>query len=185
MTIQLKWHLLQLPTNISKATVKRMQRTLGQQLVQQLQPGSLAYHRLGQPYFAEQPELGVSISHTEQLVVAVVAPHAVGIDIEFVRPLVLAKIRRAFTDDEWAYLQTLTGNEQLNCVWRLWTIKEAVLKLMGCGLTRSPRKVAVQVPQFERANYKSFVYQLTSLQLPDRYIGTLVQLKQKCHGYDD
>jgi len=177
MTIQLKWRLLQLPTNIPKATVKRMQRALGQQLVQQLQPLPLAYRRLGQPYFPSQSELGVSISHTSRLVMAAVATTAVGIDVECVRPLVLSRIRRAFTMDEWLYLQTLTGTEQIRSAWRLWTIKEAVLKLVGCGLTQSPRQVAVQVPQFERASYKSCVYQLTLLCLPDGYIGTLAQLK--------
>lgn len=185
MDIQLKWCLLQLPINYSRSAIKAAQRDSGRQLVQQAQPFSLAYRRLGQPYFPSQPELGVSISHTEQLVMVAVAPTAVGIDVEYVRPLVLSRIRRAFTAAEWSYLQTLVGAEQLHCAWRLWTAKEAVLKLVGCGLTQSPRQVVVQVPQFGQAVYKGCSYQLTALQLPDEYVGTLVQKDKRCYGHDD
>ncbi|MFB9770514.1 4'-phosphopantetheinyl transferase family protein [Lactiplantibacillus modestisalitolerans] len=148
------------------------QHAVGRALLRQLVATPVAYHRLGQPYVPAQPQLGVSVSHSATLVVAAVAPGPLGIDVERLRPVNWARYRRAFTASEWAFLKRCpTANRQL-LAWRLWTAKEAILKLQGCGLTRAPRRVEVALPTLTQATVGPQRYQLSALTLPPGYVGT-------------
>ncbi|MDV0429803.1 4'-phosphopantetheinyl transferase superfamily protein [Lactiplantibacillus sp. DA1] len=166
---------LQMPVDVSKKMRRVTQRTVSRQLIQQVLSVPLAYHRLGQPYFPSHPQLGVSVSHTHQLVMVAVGPGPLGIDVEQVRPHDLDAIRRAFTPAEWHLLQTLSAQERQRLGWQLWTAKEAVLKLVGCGLTQAPRQVEVLDLKYGRVRYQSQSYQLTPLALSATYVGFLAQ----------
>lgn len=170
-TFKMKWQLL--PDGMVGQRLKLAQSQTGRALARAMQSESLAYHRLGQPYLPTKPHWGVSISHSQRFVAVIVAPQAVGFDIEQCRPLVLTKIKRAFTAAEWAFLQSLSAVEQVTMAWRLWTAKEAVLKLLGCGLTKSPRQVVVQLPLCDRAMYHGQVFELISVKIVPGVVGTL------------
>jgi 4'-phosphopantetheinyl transferase len=77
------------------------------------------------------PEEGTwwSVSHKSDCVAAVVAPGPVGIDIETVRAVSEALMRRIAGAEEWALLR---GDRQAG-FFRFWTAKEAVLKATGVG----------------------------------------------------
>ncbi len=169
------WQWLELPADAARTARREAQRTVSRQLIQQLLPVPLAYHRLGQPYFPSHPQLGVSVSHTHQLVMVALGPGPLGIDVEQVRPHDLDAIRRAFTPAEWQFLQSLSVQERQRLGWQLWTAKEAVLKLVGCGLTHAPRQVEVLDLKHGRVRYQSQSYQLTPLVLPTTYVGFLAQ----------
>ncbi len=70
-----------------------------------------------------------TISHTIDFVAAVVAPFAVGIDIEKIGPYTKAVQARLAGPDEWA----LAADTDPNFFYRVWTAKEAVLKAVGAG----------------------------------------------------
>ncbi len=72
----------------------------------------------------------VSITHSGPWAVAAAAPFSVGIDLERDEYRPPALLRYFFTprEQEWACRGAMT--ERVN---RLWTRKEAVVKLLGCG----------------------------------------------------
>ena len=70
-----------------------------------------------------------SLSHKPRYVAAVVSKDRVGIDIEEVRPRTESLFARVASDDEWR-LQ----DRSWNTLFRYWTAKEAVLKVIGIGI---------------------------------------------------
>lgn len=76
---------------------------------------------------------------------AVACDRAVGIDVEIVRPLpdLDALIRGLCTPQEQAALQPLDPAARNAAFYRLWTGKEAYLKLHGWGLAVEPNTVGV------------------------------------------
>jgi 4'-phosphopantetheinyl transferase len=88
---------------------------------------------------------GVSLSRAGVSVAVAVCPAGpVGIDIESINALALRSIDDvAFTPSEVAALTHLDEQAAARARTRLWTIKEAVLKLTGDGLNVDPRELSV------------------------------------------
>ena len=109
----------------------------------------IAYHPSGKPYLAApqlQPQLEFNMSHASELVVIALARgDAVGVDVEFIRPLndLDAMITATCTQREQSYLTTLAADARLSAFYWLWTRKEAWLKLLGIGLGRALTSVEV------------------------------------------
>ena len=86
--------------------------------------------------------LHVSLTHTDGAVGCVVARHPVGLDCE---PLTRAPrlgairvARRRFSPDEVAQLEQLPPVAQDAAFLRTWTLKEALVKATGRGISASP-----------------------------------------------
>ncbi|MBE6793341.1 MAG: 4'-phosphopantetheinyl transferase superfamily protein [Ruminococcaceae bacterium] len=83
-------------------------------------------------------KFSVSISHSGNFVAVAVADSDIGIDIETRESISKALIDRALCDDEKAYVGEFShkrGKEQRTKFLRVWTAKEAYLKLTGEGLS--------------------------------------------------
>lgn len=93
----------------------------------------------GQPKFASNPNIHVSLSRSsdQQLAVVAVSTAApIGIDIEPAHAATLANI----ADVAMHPAETCTSDEELT---RLWVRKEALLKAQGTGLTTDPRSIHI------------------------------------------
>lgn len=94
----------------------------------------------GRPYFPHQHDF--NISHSGRYVVcAVVSSGRVGIDIEQVVPVELEDFTEEFTAEE--LLRISRDPSPLDAFFRLWTLKEAVLKADGRGLNASLREMII------------------------------------------
>lgn len=82
----------------------------------------------GRPY-VDEPGVHVGISHSFDVALGAAAPHAIGLDVELVRPLPPELIDYAFDNSE---LDPLGADE--TAVVRLWTMKESFLKMLGLGV---------------------------------------------------
>jgi len=71
-----------------------------------------------------------SVSHKPSFVTAVVAPFTIGIDIEAIRPVSAALVRKVAAEAH-EVLGRYPGDTDF---FRIWTAKEAVLKAEGVGL---------------------------------------------------
>jgi len=94
---------------------------------------------LGKPYIAQPTTLWqFNLSHSHGLVSLALAYNmAVGIDVEYhdrkTRTLQLA--RHAFHYSEIEQLEMFFDDEQKQHFFKLWTLKEAYVKAIGCGLS--------------------------------------------------
>jgi 4'-phosphopantetheinyl transferase len=75
-----------------------------------------------------------TVSHTSDFAAAVVAPFAVGIDLEKIRPFTTAVAGRLAGPGEWALASAAAEDTDQKIFYRFWTAKEAVLKAVGAGL---------------------------------------------------
>ena len=78
-----------------------------------------------------------------------VSEDEIGVDTEKLRPPEKAVIRRCFTEEEAERAQASAES-----FTRLWTEKEAVLKLLGTGFSLSPKSFCL-VPEREKYNVLS------------------------------
>jgi 4'-phosphopantetheinyl transferase len=140
------WLVDQLPiseqavyVSISKP-LARIQFLLGRLLIRALctecfpgEPVSLHLSPFGKPYLSQKPLTGISIAHSDHLVVCALQPDGpIGIDAEFIRPIVLNSFESFFLPTEWDFI--LAHPAPLRAFFDLWTRKEAVVKADGRGL---------------------------------------------------
>lgn len=92
----------------------------------------------GKPYI-EGSELQFSLSHSDNwALLAVTQGRAIGVDLEAhtTRTRSLQAIaERYFDPRETAQLLSLPAAAQRDYFYRLWTLKEALLKAIGCGIS--------------------------------------------------
>lgn len=104
----------------------------------------IEYGASGKPYVRCGPQF--NLSHTEGCCVLALAAHTeLGIDLEYVRPLLRmsAVIRRFLTEDEKCYVLNHREEEQVTIrrVWQVLTQKEAWIKACGQSLSGQWRKL--------------------------------------------
>jgi 4'-phosphopantetheinyl transferase len=116
-----------------------------------VQPGAVAvdHDAAGRPQVRGTGEhLDVSVSHTRGMVaLALSAQGPVGVDVEAVRPIpALALSRRWFGRTEADWVAHQPPHRAVGAFLWLWTAKEAVGKLHGCGLRGGGLRRPVPVP---------------------------------------
>ena len=87
----------------------------------------------GKPYFPELPELHFNISHTTGYAALAVSDQCVGVDIECLRRIKRIANKKRFA--EWVFTEDERGEayDELGFL-KIWTRKEAYMKLDGRGL---------------------------------------------------
>jgi 4'-phosphopantetheinyl transferase len=116
----------------------RLRALLGEHLG--LDPRTLVFaeNAFGKPRLADHPSVHFSLSHSgDRAVLAASEQREIGIDIERVRPLDhLDLARRYFHPNEASAIEGVKApGEQLLAFFRIWTLKEAVVKAIGKGLS--------------------------------------------------
>jgi 4'-phosphopantetheinyl transferase len=119
------------------------------------------FHEKGKPFFPDFPEFKFNITHGGNLVaVAFCNDHEVGIDVEANdRKVNLEIAERYFTPSEAEFLQKTPSHQRPHTFLRLWTIKEAYLKMTGDGLARPLDSFEVR-----HGNEKITIYENQTLQ---------------------
>lgn len=101
----------------------------------------IAYGPYGKPYLRDYPNVHFNISHSGQYVVCAVADRPVGIDVQVIgvyRPDVAARV---CCPEELARLGA--NDDPATEFTKLWTRKEAHLKMLGRGITGGMKKVPI------------------------------------------
>ena len=91
---------------------------------------SFLYNEHGAPYLEDGPYF--SISHCKQGIAVVVSDSPVGIDIEGLRSVDEGLVRKTMNTQEQAQIAAAANPEQEFI--RLWTRKEAYVKMQGTGI---------------------------------------------------
>lgn len=97
------------------------------------------YGEHGKPFIVGHPEIHFNLSHCREAVACVVSDRPVGIDVESVRQYKDSLARFTMNDDE---LRLIAEAERPDVAFtRLWTMKEARLKLTGEGIRNDMKTV--------------------------------------------
>lgn len=83
--------------------------------------------------FADNKEIYVSISHSGDFVAAALCDNEVGIDLEVTREVKPDFIKKVLSADELEFVNE--SNDKTMAFLKVWTAKEAYLKLTGEGLS--------------------------------------------------
>ena len=107
---------------------------------------AVAYTPQGKPFLPDYPQWHMSLSHSGNWSVCVLADAPCAVDVQQYRAgSFLALADRYFSVSESMLLRTFSPHEQQRLFFRLWSAKECVLKLRGTGLSGSLSSVPVTV----------------------------------------
>lgn len=93
-----------------------------------------AENQWGKPFLVNHRDVHFSLSHSGIWAVCAISDANVGVDVELPRCGV-AVAKRFFRPEELEGLEDLDRYHQVDALNRLWTAKEAFVKMLGKGLT--------------------------------------------------
>ena len=125
---------------------------------------SFLYNEYGAPYLAVGPYF--SISHCKQGIAVAVSETPIGIDIETIRPLNESLVRKTMNNQEQTHIFS-SSHPETEFI-RLWTQKEAYVKMQGTGIISDMHDIFCNV---------SNVAWEEILELEKRFICTICQKK--------
>ncbi|MBR5988128.1 MAG: 4'-phosphopantetheinyl transferase superfamily protein [Prevotella sp.] len=97
------------------------------------------YNEHGKPSIVGHPEIFFNLSHCKEAVACAISDQPVGIDVESVRSYKERLARYTMNDEEVRDIET---SEQPDTTFiRLWTMKEATMKLVGTGISKDMKSV--------------------------------------------
>ena len=100
----------------------------------------IVFNRYNKPSFPGGYPFNFSISHSGEYVICAVSDDECGADIEKISLDHGGLHELVCTEYEQRYLERFSGNERSREFFRLWTLKESLVKLIGKGLYMDLRK---------------------------------------------
>lgn len=100
---------------------------------------------LGEHGKPQSDEFYFNLSHSGNMVLCAVSKKLVGCDIEKIETPTLRIAKRFFTENENKYLEKFEENQKAEEFFRLWTMKEAYVKMTGEGLTCSLKEFEIHI----------------------------------------
>ena len=97
------------------------------------------YNEHGKPSIVGHPEIFFNLSHCKEAAVCVVSDQPIGVDVESVREFKESLVNYTMNDDEIAQLNS--AEHPAAAFIRLWTMKEATMKLIGTGISNDMKTV--------------------------------------------
>ncbi|MCP4271451.1 MAG: 4'-phosphopantetheinyl transferase superfamily protein [Gammaproteobacteria bacterium] len=132
----------------------------------------LQTNEFDKPFIINNP-LYFNLSHSSATAVLVISEKmSVGIDLEFVdrKVEVLQLAQTVFTASEVKRLENADEEKAKHLFFQFWTAKEAYLKMLGTGLSLSPKKLELRFENNKPVSCRSKGYPsatLTYIELPD------------------
>lgn len=114
------------------------------------------YNAHGKPAIAGHPEICFNLSHCKEAAACVISDAPVGIDVESIRSYKESLARYTMNDEELHAIQTAAVPAA--AFIRLWTMKEAALKLIGTGISNDLKTVLKEHPQFRFTTHETSTY---------------------------
>lgn len=105
------------------------------------------YGLRGKPYLETSP-LCFSISHCNNIIVCIISERNVGIDIEEVKKINRFIVSKALTQKEQEELKKVQAellDKKNEYFFRLWTLKEALMKTIGDGLSYGMKNIEFNI----------------------------------------
>lgn len=116
------------------------------------------YGEHGKPFLPGHPDVHFNLSHCREAAICALSDRPVGVDIESIREYNESLARYTMSDAELRQIE-LSPRPALEFT-RLWTMKEAVLKLTGEGLRTDMKTVLKGTERFQTvvSEERGYVY---------------------------
>ena len=102
------------------------------------------YGKHGKPFMVEHPEIHFNLSHCREAAICMISDKPVGIDVESIREFKQTLVDYTMNEEEVRQIQS-AERPDMEFI-KLWTQKEAVLKLSGEGISRDMKSVLNHPP---------------------------------------
>ena len=109
-------------------------------------PPLLGYGEDGKPFLSDYPHIHFNMSHCSQAAICALSPHPIGIDVERIRSYNESVAHYTMNDEEMR--QILSSPHPDIAFIKLWTMKEALLKLRGTGIRKNMKDVLTGEERF-------------------------------------
>ena len=113
----------------------------------------------GSPFF--------SISHCDNIVVCIISERNVGIDIEDIKEANKFIVNKALTQKEKIQLSSLNMDRN-EYFFRIWTLKEALLKNIGDGLSYGIKNIEFDIKDDIDCNLNGFRFKQEKVSIRDK-----------------
>ena len=115
------------------------------------------YNEHGKPSIVGHPEIFFNLSHCKYAAVCAIYDQPVGIDVESIREYNDGLVRYTMNDEE--ILEIESAENPASAFIRLWTMKEATMKLIGTGISNDMKTVIdYQRFHFETVECERYIY---------------------------
>ncbi len=116
-----------------------------------------------------------SLSHKPKYVAAVVSKDKVGIDIEEMKPRTESLFAHVASDEEWELKE-----KSWDTLFRYWTAKEAILKVIGIGISglKTCRIISVPDENHITLDYKGQIFLVEQLRHKNHIVSVLKDANQ-------
>lgn len=114
------------------------------------------YNEHGKPAIIGHPEIHFNISHCKHAVACAVSRQPVGIDVESIREYHESLVRYTMNDAEIARIESAA--DHASAFIRLWTMKEAALKLIGTGIANDIKNAIDPHLHYETVERRDYIY---------------------------
>lgn len=103
----------------------------------------------GKPYLTEHEDIFFNISHSGERAMCVVSDRETGCDVEIIDPHHNTEgvAKYSFSDREREWLDAVPQAERLEAFFRLWTLKESLLKTTGTGFSVPIREISLCIEE--------------------------------------
>ncbi len=132
---------------LAKVAVKK---TFGIDIAKQV----FAYHEHGKPYLLNYPDICFNISHSGYYVACVVSDNAVGIDVQEINAYNPNVAKKVCTKQELEQIEN--SADKASEFTKLWTQKEAVLKMRGTGIVGGDIKICLDNQSFQSHKMENY-----------------------------
>ncbi len=97
----------------------------------------------GKPAFVDHPEFHFNLSHSGPWILCALHDAPVGLDVEQLSTRALDAAEAFMSPEEWQRHRGLPLEARRADFFRLWTLKESLLKAAGTGLSLDPRSITI------------------------------------------
>lgn len=106
----------------------------------------------GKPYLRDHPDAHFNISHSGRFVACAVSHRPIGVDIQQIRPYRSNMVKRVCTPEE--LLRIEASPDPSAEFTKLWTQKEAYLKMLGTGFSQGIQSLEIPLSKIHTFPYQ-------------------------------
>lgn len=137
----------------------------------------IRYNEMGKPYLKGFENCFFNIAHSGNYCVVVTDDSECGVDIETKDDINYAVTRRLFTDKERSAVEDAPEDEKQIVFRKIWTMKEAYLKLNGTGISVPLKSFEVTTDSCKVKDNNGYIYLMNENSYKEEYIIAIASKK--------